>query len=92
MTAVVASAVRRALAGLVLCFGLFALLFTFMERIGSGNVHTPGGGPKIPQSVLDALTPPPTSPWEFPIAIALVILSLAVAAAIYPTRRTTGAP
>jgi ABC-type antimicrobial peptide transport system permease subunit len=89
MTVVVGTAFRRALASLVLCFGLFALLFTLLDR--GGTPETPGGAPRVPLPLLEALTPS-HSPWDIPIAIGLVAVSVIAAALIYPARRPVAAP
>jgi ABC-type antimicrobial peptide transport system permease subunit len=90
MAVVVGTAFRRALAGLVLCFGLFALLFTLLDRSGS-RPETLRGGPRVPLSLLEALTPS-RSPWDIPIAVGLVAVSVIAAALIYPARRPLAAP
>ena len=81
MTVVVGAAFRRALAGLVLCCGLFAPLFIGLERLHetacTSQPHFPEGfsgcGPAL-------------SPWNIPIAIGLVAVCVLAAALIYPRR------
>jgi len=85
MTAVVSSALRRALAGLVLCFGLLALVFTVMDRTGRPPATFD------PESMRYAFMPP-HSPWDIPIAIGLVAASVLAATLLYPGRSRRAAP
>ena len=88
MTAVVGTAFRRALAGLVLCCGLFALLFTVLER-SKGSPHV---FPQLQILPLRLLVAPQHSPWDIPIAVGLVAVSVLAAALIYPRRPHAAAP
>ena len=90
MKVVVGTAFRRALASLALFVGLFSLLFTALDRSGRPPM-TFGGGPKIPQSLLDAPTPS-HSLWDIPIAIGIAAASVLAAALIYPRRPRAAAP
>ena len=78
MKVVVASAFRRALAVLVLCLGVVALLWTLSEPSQSdlrdGYLLLPLG--YVPRSL-----------WDIPIAIGIAAACVLAAALIYPARR-----
>jgi hypothetical protein len=80
MTGVVVSAFRRALAGLVLCFGLFGLLLTWMGQTW------PRAVPGIEGWRLDWSGVYQHSPWDIPIATGVLAACVLAAAAIYPAR------
>jgi hypothetical protein len=87
MKTVVGVALRKALASLVLCFGLFAPLFIGLGRKQEAVCTSEPHFPESPGCILS-----PHSPWDFSIAIGLVAVSVLVAVLIYPRGRSRTAP
>jgi hypothetical protein len=87
MTVVVGTAFRRALAGLVFCFGLFVPLFIGLERMQEASCASE---PHFPEGFSGCTFP--RSHWDIPIAVGVVAVSVLVAALIYPRRPHAEAP
>ena len=85
MKFVVTAAARRALAGLVLCLGFFAIPWTLLARLHDGARPPFGVGPSIRQYLIPPVHP--RSQWDIPIAIGFVAACLLAAALIYPASR-----